>query len=102
MLKLCEHQRALIDNILSILYESAVSYPSIILIGPQGSGKRTIASETSKMLGMDYFEIYVGDFYESVYENLFGKYSEAKRAMSEGKPPGAFGVDSPTLIYLPI
>lgn len=70
--------------------------PSVLLKGPVGSGKRSIAKATALELGMDFIEVPTAAPAETVMQRLAG----STRADSSEGGLGELFRDRPTVIYL--
>ena len=104
MFRLCDRQQSLVKRVLSI-YSQDMNHlarpPSLLLTGPSGSGKRTIARCAAVELGMDFIEIKVdGGSVGNVRETLFGTACPAHSLIADDRAPGEAGRDAPSMLYL--
>jgi DNA polymerase III delta prime subunit len=84
----------------SIAIGGSAYLPTLLLIGPPGAGKRTIARATAEALGMEFVDVRVDGVAKNVEEMLFGTLIEAQNASDRRAAPGILGGASSTLVYL--
>lgn len=89
---------------LNVLADTAkTSYmrmPSVLLLGPSGSGKRSITKAAAHALKLDFVEVPLKGLTSAVIERLVGTRSAAEYALASGSPPGELGSSGPGLVYL--
>jgi hypothetical protein len=73
--------------------------PSVLLTGPSGSGRRTIAEGIANRLAIEFFEISLKEPPDSVSDLLFGTDAQAGRS-EFGFAPGLLGRSEPAVVYL--
>ncbi|MGW4828903.1 ATP-binding protein [Amycolatopsis japonica] len=90
-------------ELLELLHKAAVgpnNYRAVLLTGPPGAGKRTLARYFADDLRLEFLEIAARDSVESLAEILCGTLAEAERAGDNGIAPGLLGRESPTVLFL--
>ena len=80
MSELSTSQRQYRDLLTSLAIGGSTYLPTLLLIGPQGGGKRTVARAAAEALGMDFIDLRVDGPGKGVEEMLFGTIVEAERA----------------------
>jgi len=75
-------------------------FASLLLTGPPGSGKRTLAASIADALGTAFIEVPLAGSGTSTRARLFGNQSECLRAMQTEEAPGELAARSPCLFYL--
>jgi len=98
--RLSKLQNGFAERLLEIATSGSDFPPSVLLVGPSGVGKRTIASFIADARGMRFVEVPVNDSAKRVGERLLGTEIEASRAQQRRAPPGELGDGQPTLLYL--
>lgn len=93
-------QRQYRDHLTSLAVGGPAYLPTVLLMGPAGAGKLTVARATAEDLGMDFVSVRVDGAAQGVAELLFGALSEAQRAETHDAPPGLLGHTSSTFIFL--
>jgi hypothetical protein len=100
-MKLCHKQQQYYDAILSFITSRHSEFvPSILLIGEQGIGKRTIVRTLAHEMGFEFIEVRLQGEVSQIQEILFGNEEEAKTAQDENSLPGEVGNYKPVLLYL--
>ena len=61
------------------------------MVGPPGSGKRTICYHASRKMGIDFVDVSLKQPKEVIADQLFGSAAAAERAQESGVPPGILG-----------
>ena len=79
--ELCVHQTRYLQRIIKYALDSQIYLPSLLLTGPAGSGKRTIAFQSAHEIGIDFVEVSLKQSKHSVAEQLFGTLADAKRSI---------------------
>ena len=88
------------DALASLAVGGATYLPTLLLTGPPGAGKRTIARSAAIALGMEFVSARVDGVRKNVEELLFGKLAEAQSLGQKRSAPGFFGANPQALIYL--
>ncbi len=96
----CPHQEKYAEQLVSLALNHQFPMKSILIVGPRGSGKRTISQAAAQDMGMDFVEVPVNDAAISVSKRLFGSPFYRDTVEADRSPPGELGRDSPTLLYL--
>lgn len=86
-------QIAILDRVERIARSGAIAPPGILLVGPRGCGKRTIARGLADRLGSQLIRLILNEPANAVIVQLIGGPTE------EG-PSGWLGTDDPTVLYL--
>lgn len=100
MVSLCPQQEKYLDGLLRMARGPFDSLQSALIIGPGGSGKRTVTRSAARALGYHFVEVPLADSAESVRRRLFGSLEEAERAREGERPPGELGSLEPCLLYI--
>ena len=119
MATLSPTQGAVVDYVESLAAATSAHLPSLVIHGPRGVGKRTVAAEVARRLGIRFVEVNVSDAAEFVRQRLFGTEGEAVVASSIDIPhvnfrgygretpglaevvaPGELGADDEKLVFL--
>ena len=87
------HQSALLARAARLARAGSTAPPGLLLIGPPGCGKRTIARALAAELGAKFVSVSLADPVDVVRELLAG------RPVQSG-PSGLLGLDTPTVLYL--
>lgn len=93
-------QLRLIEQLSTVAGAQRGFLPSTLLIGPRGSGKRTIARGTAERLGIEFVEVPLSAPASGVLDQLRGTVRDAEDATERGDLPGQVGCSGPTLLYL--
>lgn len=100
-MKLCDQQQQYYEAIFSFITSSHSDFlPSLLLIGEQGIGKKTIARTLAHEMAFEFIEIPLQGEVSQIKESLFGSEEEARIAQDENRLPGDIGRYEPSLIYL--
>lgn len=98
--KLCKSQTEILREIVASLGGSYDPLPSILLIGPLGSGKKILSKAIAEKLDISFIECPLQSNSEYLTKYLFGSNREARRAKENGQAPGELGRHTKSLIYL--
>ena len=82
------------------LSNASRAWPSVLVTGPPGSGKRTVVCSAAKRLGLKFIEIPTNDSSSALSARLFGSREESIAALSGAGPPGDCGRSGLLLLYL--
>ena len=74
--KLTQTQEALVDQLQYLAVSSVSHFPSTLIYGPSGVGKRRVVSQLADSLGFEMVEINASDSAEFVSTRLFGASSD--------------------------
>lgn len=100
MIDLCPCQKADLDFLVGYVAKNVRPFPSILLLGVDGSGKRTLAQAAAEAVGLPFIEIAVDGNPQAIRDVLFGNPEQAESADRRGMPPGEIGKCSQGAIYL--
>lgn len=100
MVELSPGQSRSVEWILRLAGGGSQHLRTILLVGPEGSGKRTLARTAASTLGLTFIEVPVNAAPRSVWMRLAGSQLEAERARQELKAPGSLGQAEPSCLYV--
>ncbi len=87
------HQTAILDRAERIARSGMNAPPGLLLVGPRGCGKRTMAQQLSGRLGAEFVRVPLSEPVDAVRTFLVGPPSAVGLS-------GLFGIDRPTVLYL--
>ena len=99
MPELCPHQMQCLEQILASIRNRIVP-ASILLIGPSGAGKKTIAREAARRLEMSFEFVSLDLPVDAIADELFGTFADATRSTEGGPAPGVLGHGTRMMLYL--
>ena len=99
-MELCDHQVYYLNRITECALNSSIYLPTLLMVGPPSSGKRTICYHASRKMGIHFVDVSLKQPKEVIADQLFGSAAAAERAQESGVPPGILGQSSPVVVYL--
>ena len=92
---LCQFQESALETVLRSLASARNSLPTFLLVGSPGIGKRVIASEVARRIGIEFVEVRLDGAPAKVLEVLCGSNSTETQTTD-----GELRVAGPRLVYL--